>query len=275
MQEAAARFRAAGERIAFVPTMGCLHEGHLSLMRWARRHADRLVVSIFVNPTQFGPKEDYRRYPRPFREDRRLCQGAGVDVLFHPSVRAMYRADHSVWVVEEALSQGLCGAHRPGHFRGVTTVVTKLLHAVQPDLAVFGQKDAQQAAIMRRMVLDLNMPVRIVVRPIVREPDGLAMSSRNRYLAPEERVQAVCLRRALETAERMVKGQGIRQTRRLRAAMRRVISRYPLARLEYIELVDAESLKPVKTVKSPVLAALAVRIGATRLIDNTVLKSGA
>jgi len=270
MQALSRAARQQGKRIALVPTMGALHEGHLSLVRIARPLADRLVVSLFVNPTQFGPGEDLDRYPVDIETDRALCEAEGVDTLFCPEADSVYAPDHSTYVRESSLSTGLCGAARPGHFRGVTTVVAKLFNIVQPDVAVFGQKDGQQVAVIERMTRDLDFPVRIVTGPIVREADGLAMSSRNAYLSPEERSQAVCLVQALRLAERLY-GSGERSAARLRESMRDMIDRYSLARSEYIELVDRTTLQPVERVAGPVLVALCVHLGSTRLIDNTLL----
>ena len=270
MQKAVLALRAQGNRIGFVPTMGYLHEGHSSLMRLARRHADVLVVSIFVNPTQFGPGEDFSKYPRDFRRDEDLCRREATDIMFSPSVTDMYPADSSVFVAEEKLSRGLCGAARPGHFRGVCTVVTKLFNIVQPDIAVFGEKDGQQLRIIERMARDLNFPVRIIRGPTLREPDGLAMSSRNSYLSPEERKQALCLRRALDRAEELYR-RGERKVDRIVSAMGMVISHSPAARIDYIEIVDDSSLETVGVIERPCMIALAVFMGKTRLIDNTVL----
>ncbi len=270
MQAAAREWRRAGRRVGLVPTMGYLHAGHLSLVALARARADVVVVSLFVNPIQFGPAEDLAAYPRDFERDAELCRAAGVDALFHPAPEAMYPAGASTRVTETRLSRGLCGASRPGHFEGVCTVVAKLFNLVQPDLAVFGEKDGQQLRVIRRMARDLNFPVEIVAGPTRREPDGLAMSSRNVYLNPEERAQALCLRRALEIAERRYAG-GERDAARLRAAVAAEIARAPLARVEYIEIVDDDTLEPVTALTRPALVALAVFIGRTRLIDNLVL----
>ncbi|MEI6514935.1 MAG: pantoate--beta-alanine ligase [bacterium] len=272
MQQVALGMRRGGRRIALVPTMGCLHEGHLSLVKLARTCSDYVVLSIFVNPIQFLPGEDFTAYPRPVEADERLCREAGVDLLFYPDTALMYSPDHSVFVEETRLSRGLCGASRPGHFRGVTTVVVKLFNMVLPDVAVFGQKDAQQLRVIRRMVRDLNIPVSILAGPIIREPDGLALSSRNRYLSPSERQDALCLRRALDMAESLVRA-GQRSTTVLCEAMRAVMEGIPSARVDYVECVDDETLEPVERIEKPVLAVLAVRIGNTRLIDNTVLTS--
>jgi pantoate--beta-alanine ligase len=272
MQDAALSLRAAGRRLGVVPTMGCLHEGHASLIRLARARSDVTIVTLFVNPAQFGPNEDFARYPRPFERDAALCEAEGADILFAPEAGTVYASDASVRIDEDRLSRGLCGASRPGHFRGVCTVVAKLFNLTQPHVAVFGEKDAQQLRIVRRMVRDLDIPVEIVAGPTVREPDGLAMSSRNRCLSADERAQAPCLRRALDEAERRVLA-GERDTARLRAAMAAEIGRAPLGRVDYIELVDDETLEPVATLARPVLAALAVFLGRTRLIDNAALNT--
>ena len=272
MQQAALALRAQGKRSGFVPTMGNLHDGHLSLVRIAKKHADAVVVSIFVNPTQFGPNEDFAAYPRTFEADRALCEAEGVDLVFHPSVPEMYPDDASVSVAENALSRTLCGATRPGHFDGVCTVVAKLFHVVLPHVAVFGEKDAQQLRIVRRMVRDLRFPVEIVSGPTVREPDGLARSSRNQYLTPEQRPQAAGLRRALDEAERLF-AAGERDPRKLVAAMRGVLAALPAARIDYVEIVDDETLQPLAgPIVRPALAALAVWVGKPRLIDNAVLR---
>ncbi|MBN2685732.1 MAG: pantoate--beta-alanine ligase [Pontiellaceae bacterium] len=272
MQERALGLKRAGQVIGFVPTMGFLHEGHLSLIRLAREHCDVLVVSIFVNPTQFGPHEDLDAYPRDFKWDEALCREAKVDFLFYPEPSNMYAENASVWVEEESLSSVLCGASRPGHFRGVCTVVAKLFNLVQPDFAVFGEKDAQQLRVIERMVRDLNFPVAIVRGPIVRESDGLAMSSRNKYLSPEQRKNARCLRKALDAAKKLFR-QGERDVDPIRAAMEELISAVPEAQIDYIEFVDDQTLHGVDRIDQPVLVALAVRVGSTRLIDNMVLGS--
>ena len=272
MQQSAGDLRTRGRRIGFVPTMGNLHDGHLSLVRLARKHADVVVVSIFVNPTQFGPNEDFASYPRTFEADCALCEREGVDFVFHPPVEEMYPAGASVAVTETSLSRTLCGASRPGHFDGVCTIVAKLFNAVLPHVAVFGEKDAQQLRIIRRMVRDLRFPVDIVPGPTVREPDGLARSSRNQYLTPEQRPQAAALRRALDEAERLF-AAGERNPLRLAEAMRDLIAREPDARIDYVSLVDDETLQPLDgPITRPALAALAVRVGQPRLIDNTILR---
>jgi pantoate--beta-alanine ligase len=271
MQTYALKLKQQGRTIGFVPTMGFLHEGHLSLMRIAREKCDVLVVSIFVNPAQFGPNEDLDDYPRDFARDEALCMTESVDVVFYPGPGNMYASDASVWVEEESLSKVLCGASRAGHFRGVCTVVAKLFNIVQPDLAVFGEKDAQQLRIIERMVRDLNFPVQIIRGPIVREPDGLAMSSRNKYLSVAQRTDALCLQHALELAgERIRKGE--RSAVALREAMRDLIEKIPGASVDYIEFVDDEKLAAVERLDGVTLMALAVKIGAIRLIDNALVE---
>ena len=272
LQQAALQLRAEGRRIGFVPTMGNLHEGHLSLIRIARQRADIVVVSVFVNPTQFGPSEDFTAYPRTFEADRALCEQEGVDLLFFPSVAEMYPDGASVSLVETALSRTRCGASRPGHFDGVCTVVAKLFNLALPHLAVFGEKDAQQLRVIRRMVRDLRFPVEIVPGPTCREPDGLARSSRNQYLTPAQRPQAAVLRRALDEAERLFVN-GERNPALLTAAMRAVLARAPDARIDYVSIVDDETLQPLSgPILRPALVALAVWIGQPRLIDNTLLR---
>lgn len=272
MQRRALELKRQGKVIGFVPTMGFLHDGHLSLMRIARERCDVLIVSIFVNPTQFGPTEDLDAYPRDFDRDEALCEQVGVDLVFYPAPGNMYAEDASVWVDEEALSSVLCGASRAGHFRGVCTVVSKLFNLVQPDLAVFGEKDAQQLRIIERMVRDLNFPVDIVRGPIVREADGLAMSSRNKYLSPEQRSNALCLKRSLDLVRSLVE-EGEREVAVLKDKMIAQIREVPDAAIDYIEFVNDASLMPVVRLDGRILVAIAVKIGATRLIDNTVLKT--
>ncbi len=264
--------RRSGRTIGFVPTMGYLHQGHLSLMQQARQENDLVIASVFVNPTQFGPNEDFDAYPRNPEQDRALMASVPVDAAFFPSVEALYPEGYATYVeVEGSLTSGLCGASRPGHFRGVATVVLKLFNLVQPDRAYFGMKDAQQVAVIRRMVRDLHVPVAVVGCPIVREPDGLAMSSRNVYLDPEERQDALVLSRSLQAAAALVQG-GERQAETVIRRMQDLIAAVPSARVDYISLTDANSLEPVSALQGTVLAALAVRIGKTRLIDNTVLE---
>jgi pantoate--beta-alanine ligase len=270
MLEISRAARRNGDRIAFVPTMGFLHDGHASLMREGRRRCGLLVASIFVNPTQFGAGEDFETYPRDLERDSRIAAGAGVDIIFTPTAREMYPAGFQTWVNVERVTLPLCGANRPGHFRGVTTVVTKLFNAVQPDVALFGKKDYQQLAAIRRMTADLNLPVEIVGMPIVREADGLAMSSRNAYLSPEERQSALCLCRSL-TAVRDAYRRGTTDVDLLRVLAMEIIAGVPAAGIDYVEFRDGASLDEVKKVDDTTLLALAVRIGRTRLIDNTVL----
>jgi pantoate--beta-alanine ligase len=257
--------RLAGARIALVPTMGALHEGHLSLIAAAkRRGADEIVVSVFVNPTQFGPKEDYAQYPRDHRADAAKCRRAGATAIFFPTPANMYAPDHSVWVVEDgALSDCLCGARRPGHFRGVCTVVAKLFNLAHPDFAVFGQKDYQQAQVIKRMVRDLNFDLKIVVAPIVREKSGLARSSRNTYLSPEERERAVAISRGLMSF-------GAKGGAKTLAALRKSLEKAGL-KVDYVECVDAETLEPRRTPRKGCCLLVAAYCGRTRLIDNRVL----
>ncbi|MFA5115156.1 MAG: pantoate--beta-alanine ligase [Candidatus Omnitrophota bacterium] len=271
MQELSGAWRKAGRRIGFVPTMGALHNGHLSLLRRARRDNDRVVISVFVNPTQFGPGEDFNKYPRDLSGDAAFCRKAGADVVFYPGARQMYPSDYKTYVEVWDLSNVLCGNFRPGHFRGVATVLTKLFNIVQPDSAYFGQKDAQQAVIARRMARDLNMPLRIEVMPTVRDKDGLAMSSRNNYLSPQERKRALVLSLALKEAERLI-SRGRRYSSGIIADLKAFIRRTPGIRVQYLEIVDPDTLRPLVKIKDKVLVVLAVHIGKTRLIDNIVVK---
>lgn len=258
--------------VGAVPTMGYLHEGHLALVRRARAENDHVVVSIFVNPTQFGPNEDYARYPRDPERDLAMLRAEGVDVVFMPSVQEMYPEGFATYVNVERLTERLEGAHRPGHFRGVTTVVTKLFNILQPHRAYFGQKDAQQLIVIRRMTRDLAFPIEIVDVPTVREPDGLAMSSRNVYLSADERRAATVLFRALEQA-RQLWDAGVRDGSRLRAAMRAVVESEPLARVDYVSVADPDTLEELDAAGDRALASLAVRLGSTRLIDCAWLGS--
>lgn len=288
MQTVAQRWQRSGTRVGFVPTMGYLHAGHISLVREARRRvgrAGKVVLSIYVNPTQFAPTEDLSRYPRDLKRDLKLCRAAGVDVVFTPDDAQMYpnRArsrrresaesprshgrSYSTYVVEEQLSQRMEGAARPTHFRGVTTVVAKLFNIVLPDVAVFGAKDWQQAAIIQRMVADLNFPLKIIVAPTVREPDGLALSSRNKYLDAEQRPQATILSRAIKQARARVRKSPV-SAKRLNADVAKLIATAPQARLDYVEFFDSETLSPVAKVARGAHLALAVFVGRTRLIDN-------
>jgi pantoate--beta-alanine ligase len=265
--------RRAGQRIGFVPTMGALHAGHLSLVEVARRDGVFVVASIFVNPTQFGPDEDYERYPRDTAGDLQRCADAGVALVFMPAVADMYRPDAVTAVHVAKLTETLCGPWRPGHFDGVATVVAKLFNIVQPDRAYFGRKDAQQLAIIRRMTRDLDLPVEIVGCPTVREPDGLAMSSRNAYLSADERRQALVLHRALCAARERIHG-GERAAQVVTEQMRQIVNAGQPAGIDYISVVDPDTLQPVVQIAGPVLVALAVRIGHTRLIDNLTIDLG-
>lgn len=271
MQELALKGRSQGGKVALVPTMGYLHEGHLSLVRLAKARAEKVVLSLFVNPTQFGPKEDLDRYPRNVQGDLELCEREGVSVVFMPVAGSMYAEDASVKIEENSLSHGLCGESRPGHFSGVLTVVAKLFLLTQPDLAVFGEKDAQQLRLIRRMVRDLNFPIEIVPGPIVREPDGLAMSSRNSNLSVEERAQAIVLRRSLLAVE-MAVAKGERRVEILRDIVMQRLTKAPLGQLDYLSFVDDETLAPIEILADrPVLVAMAVHFPAARLIDNLTL----
>jgi pantoate--beta-alanine ligase len=261
------------DRVGLVPTMGYLHEGHLSLVRASRRENSRTVISIFVNPTQFAPNEDLARYPRDEARDMALLEAEGVDALFAPDAGEIYPEGFATYVTVEELTQRLEGASRPTHFRGVTTVVAKLFNIVAPDRAYFGQKDAQQLAVIRRMVADLNLPVEIVAMPIVREPDGLAMSSRNVYLSPDERKAAHVLCLAVSLAERMF-DDAVRDASSIRDAMRKLVAAEPLANIDYISIADADTLEEIDTIERTALVSLAVRFGGTRLIDNTLLRPG-
>jgi pantoate--beta-alanine ligase len=268
---AACRFlRTQDRRLGLVPTMGALHEGHLSLVRAAKAQCSAVVVSIFVNPAQFGPTEDLSKYPRQFDRDCELLKEEGIDVIFAPPVDEMYPPGAVTWVQVEGLSEKLDGRSRPGHFRGVTTVVAKLFHITEPDAAFFGQKDAAQLAVIRRMVHDLDIPVAIVGCPIVREPDGLAMSSRNAYLNPEERRRALVLSRSLQRAQQEFE-VGERVAAHLAAAARGSLMQEPQVVLDYLEIVDPETLDPVERISHPTLVAVAAYLGTTRLIDNIVL----
>lgn len=270
VREASRRMRSEGRTIGFVPTMGALHDGHLSLVRAAGERADCVVVSIFVNPTQFGPTEDLAKYPRDLERDQRLLEEAQADVVFTPAVEEIYPPGATTWVTVEGLDQRNEGRMRPGHYRGVATVVAKLFNIVQPDLAFFGQKDAGQLALIRRMVRDLDLPVEIVGCPIVREPDGLAMSSRNVYLKQEDRQRALVLHRSLLAAKEAF-AAGERDAERLRARMEAEFRSATLTP-DYIEILDPDSLEPVQEITQPTLVAVAAKIGGTRLLDNIVLQ---
>jgi pantoate--beta-alanine ligase len=270
MQAHAETLRREGKRIGFVPTMGFLHDGHLSLMRTARRENDIVVSSIFVNPTQFGPNEDLARYPRDADGDRAKCGSAGVDILFTPAAAEMYPEPPSVFVAVDGISDVLEGAVRPGHFRGVATVVAKLFHIVKPHRAYFGQKDFQQCAVIRRMVKGLDLDIGIVILPTVREADGLAMSSRNSYLAPEQRKQAACLYRALAAAGELIKS-GVREPEKVKQKALDVIAQEKGIEVDYVEVVDPETLASLDTVRTPAVVLIAARVGTTRLIDNLLV----
>jgi pantoate--beta-alanine ligase len=270
MQGLAREFRGQGLKVVLVPTMGYFHAGHLSLMEYGKTIGDRLVVSLFVNPTQFGPQEDLARYPRDLDRDARLAREVGVDFLYTPEGAAMYPSGFQTYVEVESLSRGLCGAARPGHFRGVATVVLKLFNQVEPQAAVFGEKDYQQLVIVQRLAADLDLPVTVIGRPIVREPDGLAMSSRNTYLNPEERAAALCLWRGIEAA-RDLAAAGERSRDGILAGVRELITNTPYTRIDYLALVDPETLQEVEAIRGEARLLLAVWINQTRLIDNTLL----
>ena len=270
MQVLVESFRRDGKRIGFVPTMGFLHEGHLSLMRRARQECDVAAASIFVNPTQFGPDEDLGRYPRDLEGDRRKCETAGVDLLFMPEAKAMYPAQPSVFVIVEGVSDILEGAIRPGHFRGVATVVSKLFNIMKPHRAYFGQKDFQQCVVIKRMVQELNLGVEVVVLPTVREADGLAMSSRNSYLTPEERRAATVLYRALTSARDLYLA-GAGEPEKLKNKARAVLQTEPGVTIDYIEIADPETLAPLAEARGTMVVLLAARLGRTRLIDNVLI----
>ena len=262
--------RSFAGRVGLVPTMGYLHEGHLSLVRRAREECDHVIVSIFVNPAQFGPREDLSKYPRDLERDLGLLAPLGVDLVWMPTTEIMYPPGYQTWVEVEAITQPLEGSMRPGHFRGVTTVVAKLFNAVQPHRAYFGQKDAQQAAVIRQMTRDLSYPIEIVVCPIVREPDGLAMSSRNVYLDPEQRKAATVLSRSLRAAKEMYE-HGERDAENLKAKMKEVLASEPLAEVQYVSCTDYDTLEELEAVTGKALLSMAVFVGKTRLIDNLVL----
>jgi pantoate--beta-alanine ligase len=250
--------------------MGALHMGHISLIEAAMGQCDFVVVSIFVNPTQFGPGEDFEKYPRPFEADLEICRKAGVDAVFAPTPKEVYGPENVTWVNVEKLTEPLCGRFRPGHFRGVTTVCAKLFNMVLPDIAFFGQKDAQQAVVIKRMVADLNMPLEIVVCPTVREPDGLAVSSRNKYLSEQQRKDAALIYKSLQGCRELIES-GIRDAAQITAQMRKVLEQVPSIKIEYVSIVDSDTLQSLDRVSGRVLAAVAARIGPARLIDNIVI----
>jgi pantoate--beta-alanine ligase len=260
-----------GLSIGFVPTMGFLHEGHLFLMRMAKAENDFMVISIFVNPLQFGAGEDYEEYPRDLERDTKMAGSAGCDLIFSPTVKEMYPPGYATFVQVEKLTEGLCGASRPGHFLGVTTVVAKLFNLVRPDRAYFGQKDAQQAFVLKKMVEDLNMNLKVIVLPTVREPDGLAMSSRNKYLTPEQRKEAVVIYRSLREAEEQIR-KGEREAGIIKENISKLILQAKHARVDYVEIVDSKELHPVSIIKDRCLIAVAAKFGKTRLIDNVLVE---
>lgn len=273
VKEAVKSWRAAGETVSLVPTMGFLHNGHKSLMDRAKSENDRVVVSVFVNPIQFGSNEDFKTYPRDIEHDKAVCESAGVDLIFNPEADEMYSPEFCSFVGMSILTEDLCGKSRPTHFQGVCTVVSKLFNIVTPDRAYFGEKDAQQLAIIKRMVIDLNMNLEVIGCPIVREEDGLAMSSRNTYLSAEERKAALVLSRTLNLGEELAK-QGVTDTSELLSKMRENIEKEPLAKIDYVEAVNVLTMKPVEKITESTLVAMAVRIGATRLIDNRMILGG-
>ena len=262
-----------GLSIGLVPTMGCLHEGHKSLIDTAVKENDRVVVSVFVNPIQFGPNEDFKTYPRDMEHDKKLCESTGASIIFNPEPSEMYFENRSTNVEVEGLTEGLCGAKRPGHFRGVCTVVSKLFNIVTPDRAYFGEKDAQQLAVVKRMVRDLNFDVQVVGCPIIREEDGLAKSSRNTYLSKEERQASLVLNKSLKKAKKLLE-DGEKDALLVKRVIEQEINKQPLARIDYIEIADSESLRPVKKADESLLIAIAVFIGKTRLIDNFTFRTG-
>ncbi|UCF44648.1 MAG: pantoate--beta-alanine ligase [Planctomycetota bacterium] len=265
--------RSRDQKIALVPTMGALHIGHIALMERAVKDCDYVVVSIFVNPTQFCPGEDLEKYPRPLDADLEICEQVGVDLVFTPTTEQMYGTANLTWVTVEKLTEPLCGRLRPGHFRGVTTVCAKLFSIVQPDIAYFGQKDGQQAIVIKKMVADLNMPLHVVVCPTVREPDGLAVSSRNQYLTEQQKKDAALIYKSLQNCKEMVE-DGITDTKSIIAQMREILSQAPAIKIEYVSILDAETLQEIGSVDRLVLAAVAVRIGQARLIDNILVDVG-
>lgn len=262
--------RSKGKKIGFVPTMGAMHTGHISLIEAAVQQTDFVVVSIFVNPTQFGPGEDLEKYPRPLEADLEICRNTGVDAVFAPTTEQMYPQENLTWVNVEKLTEQLCGQFRPAHFRGVTTICAKLFNIVAPDIAFFGQKDAQQAIVTKQMVADLNMPLKIVVCPTVRQPDGLAVSSRNKYLTRQQRKDATLIYKSLQKCQEMINA-GIRDVQEIVTQMRKILQQAPSIKIEYISIVDAETLQTIDGIAGKVLTAVAVRISSARLIDNILV----
>jgi len=271
MQQKANELRNYGYKIALVPTMGFFHEGHLELMRVAKKNADKVIVSIFVNPIQFGPSEDYDRYPRDIEGDIKKAKEMDIDILFIPELKDMYPEGFQTKVIVEKLTQHLCGIFRPGHFDGVTTVVIKLFNITKPHIAVFGEKDYQQLQVIKRMVKDLNLDIQIIGVPTVREADGLAMSSRNTYLNPEERRSALCLKKSIDLAQSMV-DKGIYETLLIKNSIEKLIKSYPLTKIQYISICDPNTLEEIEKIEDKALLALAIYVGKARLIDNSILK---
>ena len=264
--------RSKGRKTALVPTMGALHIGHISLIEAAVKDCDFVIVSIFVNPTQFCPGEDFEKYPRPMEADLEICKKAGVDVVFAPSPQEIYPTKNITWVTVEKLTDPLCGRSRPGHFRGVTTVCAKLFNIVAPDAAYFGQKDAQQAIVIKRMVADINMPLEVVICPTAREPNGLAVSSRNQYLTTQQQKDAANIYKSLQTCRKLIDA-GTTETSQIVAEMREILQQIPSSEIEYVSIVDAETLESVERIAGKILAAVAVQIGPARLIDNILVDS--
>jgi len=266
------QIRQKDKTIGFIPTMGALHKGHISLIKASVKETGFTVVSIFVNPLQFGPNEDFKKYPRKFKSDERLLKKAGVNLLFYPSADTIYSPNHSVYVEETSLSKFLCGKSRPAHFKGVATIIAKLFNVIQPDIAFFGQKDYQQAQIIKRVVIGLNFPVKIKVMPIVREKDGIAMSSRNAYLNTRERKDALVLYQSLKLAERLAEN-GCKDSGIIKRNVKTLIRAKKSAKIDYVEITDKETFMPLKQIKDKAFLGLAVFIGKTRLIDNTILRT--
>ncbi|MHC4456238.1 MAG: pantoate--beta-alanine ligase [Planctomycetota bacterium] len=262
--------RSQGKKIGLVPTMGALHIAHISLIEAAAKACDFVVVSIFVNPTQFGPAEDFEKYPRPIEADLEICKKAGVDVVFAPTTEQMYPQENLTWVNVEKLTEQLCGKFRPAHFYGVATVCAKLFNIVEPDIAFFGQKDGQQAIVIKRMVADLNMPLEIVVCPTIREPDGLAVSSRNRYLTEQQKKDATLIYKSLQKCEKLI-ADGVTDSKTIINRMRKILQKAPSIKIEYISIVDAQTVQPLDQIAGKVMAAVAVKIGEARLIDNILI----
>jgi len=271
MQQKAEELRLSGIKIGLVPTMGYLHKGHLRLLDIAKKNCDVTVMSIFVNPTQFGPEEDLDKYPCDFERDERLAKDRGCDFIFYPDVKEIYPESYRTYVTVEEITKSLCGASRPIHFRGVTTVVAKLFNIVKPHVAVFGQKDAQQSIVIKQMVRDLNFDIKIIIGPIVREKDGLAMSSRNRYLSTEERKDALVLYNSLQTAKKMLES-GVLDSREIKSTIEKIINSVSSSKIDYIEIVSIADLLPIKQLSGEILIALAVVVGKTRLIDNMMVR---